>query len=125
MVKSIVSIIVSVAILLGAALYEHWFLSKTFNELNNMLDVVYEKLEDKQAVEDDILAVQKLWLNKKRALHIYIPHTEIKEIDLWIAECVTYTKYDKFEDAQAKVEVVRELCEQIPKTFLMRLENLF
>lgn len=125
MVKSIVSIAISVLIIVGAAAYERYCLTTTFNELHDMLDVVYEKLEEKTAVPDDILAVQKFWIEKKRSLHVYIPHTEIKELDLWISECVTYTVYEKFEDAQAKIEVVRELTEQIPRSFTVRIENLF
>ena len=86
---------------------------------------ISDKLENQTAVKDDVLSMQKLWIKKKQKLHIFIPHTEIKEIDLWISECVTYTQYKKYEDALAKCEVVKELCEQIPKSFEVKIQNLF
>ena len=89
------------------------------------METLYEKVDDKTAVEDDVYAVQKNWLDKKRYLHIFIPHNEIKEIDLWLAESVKLVRDEKWEDALSKIEVLRELAEQIPKTFAVTLENIF
>ena len=125
MVRCLISIIISLAIVIGGMFYENIFIRSTFDELNTMLDEVHLKLQEETAVADDILAVQKFWITKKKQLHALISHTEIKEVDLWISECVTYTKYKSFEDAEAKIEVVKELCEQIPKSYLLRFENIF
>lgn len=125
MVRCIVTIIVSAGLIIIGSFFENWYINDTFTEMHEMLDEVSKKLENKTAVTDDILAVQKFWIDKKEGLHVYIPHTEIKEVELWISECVTYAKYKKFDEAEAKLEVVTELCEQIPKTFLIRIENLF
>jgi hypothetical protein len=57
-------------------------------------------------------------------LHVFIPHTEIKEVDLWLSESVTLVQNKKWEDALSKVEVLRELAEQIPKTFTLKIENV-
>lgn len=125
MVKSIISIIVVSALIFLGATVENIYLENSFDDLIIMVDEISDKLENQTAVEDDVLSMQKLWIDKKQKLHVFIPHTEIKEIDLWISECVTYTKYKKYEDALAKCEVVKELCEQIPKTFSVKLQNLF
>ena len=77
------------------------------------------------ATEEDALAVQKNWLTHKEHMHVFIPHTEIKEIDLWLSETVSYVKSQNWEEARAKIEVLAELVEQIPHTFRFRLENLF
>lgn len=125
MVKSIISLLICSAIIFAGAIIENIYMKKSFNELIYMLDVVYEKFETEEATKEDVLAVQEFWHSKKTSMHAYIPHTELKELDLWISECVTYTKYQKYEDAQAKIEVVKELCEQIPKSFTFKFENVF
>lgn len=124
MVKSIMTMTLAFMIILFGALYEMDFVKRQFYELDEVLEAVYEKVNDKTAVEDDIYALQQNWLDKKKYLHIFIPHTEIKEIDLWIAESVKLVRDKKWEDAISKIEVLKELSEQIPVTFSIRLENI-
>ena len=125
MVKTFISTIVVALLLCCLAVYESDFSKRQFEELSVVLETLYEKVDDKTAVEDDVYAVQKNWLDKKRYLHIFIPHNEIKEIDLWLAESVKLVRDEKWEDALSKIEVLRELAEQIPKTFAVTLENIF
>ena len=125
MFKSILSVVIVTSLIVVGAMVEGIYLKNSFNDLITIVDEISDKLENQTAVKDDVLSMQKLWIKKKQKLHIFIPHTEIKEIDLWISECVTYTQYKKYEDALAKCEVVKELCEQIPKRFEVKIQNLF
>ncbi len=124
MVKSLISALCAISLLFIASYIEQNFINSTFTELKEKFIIVYNKIEDDIAVKEDILSVQKLWISKKTTLHIFIPHNEIKEIDLWIAETVTLVENGKKEDAISKIDVVIELMEQIPKTFSFRTENL-
>lgn len=124
MVKTIISIVVASLILTVGIIFENNFTQNEFMEFHQTLEVLYEKVNDKTAVEDDAYAVQNCWLNKKKYLHSFIPHTEIKEFDLWIAESVKLIRDKKWEDALSKVEVLLELAEQVPKTFKLSLENI-
>ena len=124
MVKTIVSMVLVSIILFGSALYESSFIKRQFVEFDSLLEVLYEKVENETAIEEDVLSVQKNWLEKKKYLHVFIPHTEIKEVDLWLSESVTLVQNKKWEDALSKVEVLRELAEQIPKTFTLKIENV-
>ena len=125
MVKTIVSMVCVGVIILSAALWEGYFIKNEFTEFHDVLEVLYDKVDDKTATQEDVYAVQKNWLNKKRYLHILIPHTEIKEVDLWLSEAVTLVRDKQWEDAISKVEVLLELTEQIPKTFSIAVENIF
>lgn len=124
MVKTIISIICAVLILTVGAFYEDHFVHKQFDDFHQVLDVLYEKIENLEATESDVLAVQDNWLIKKKNLHAFIPHTEIKEVDLWLSETVTLVKDEQWTDALSKVEVLKELAEQIPKTFEMSFQNI-
>ena len=117
---------IAVAVILTVgAIYETNFVKKQFTDFSVAIDCVYEKVDEKTATEDDVYALQKSWLEKKRYLHIFIPHNEIKEVDLWLAESIKLVRDEKWEDALSKMEVLKELAEQIPKTFKVSPENIF
>ena len=124
MVKSIVSILISACILLFGVVFENKYINQTFFDMHTAFCTVKVKIDDNTAKEDDVIAVQKLWLNKKKFLHAFIPHTEIKEVDLWLAETITLVRDKEWQDAVSKIEVLIELTEQVPETFKFSLGNL-
>ena len=97
-VASVTNICVA-AILVAGTLYETNFVRRQFDEFDAVLEVLYEKVDRETAVQDDVLAVQKSWIDKKKHLHIFISHNEIKEFDLWIAEAVTLVRDKEWKDA--------------------------
>lgn len=124
MVKTIISIICVTIILSVGAILENNFITRQFKEFNTVLCVLYEKVDDEVATQDDVYAVQKNWIEKKTYLHAFIPHNEIKEIELWLSEAVTLVRDKEWHDAISKIEVLKELSEQIPKAFKISWENL-
>ena len=124
MVKSILTAILTLLILFCFSIYEQRYINETFSEFKEIMVTVYKKVENDEARKDDALSAQTYWINKKEKLHIFIPHNEIKEIDLWLAESTTLIENNKKEDALSKLDVVIELIEQIPKTFSFRIENI-
>ncbi len=124
MVKTIISMTCVAVLLVVGAWYESNFVKRQFEEFHTVLSTLYEKIDDQTATEDDVYAVQKNWIEKKRFLHVFIPHNEIKEVDLWLAEAVTLVRDKEWSDAISKIEVLIELSEQIPKTFKILWENV-
>ncbi len=125
MLKTIITAVCVFLILLGGCIFEMNFIDRQFEEFSLVTSELYDKINDKTATSDDVYAVQNNWLNKKQYLHAFIPHNEIKEIDLWLAESATLVRDKKWEDALSKIEVLKELSEQIPKTFKVSLANVF
>ncbi|MBQ4097833.1 MAG: DUF4363 family protein [Clostridia bacterium] len=125
MVKTFISMLVISVMLLVGAYFESNFINKQFDEFHDVLSVLYVKVDEETAVMDDVYAVQNNWLDKKKWLHAFIPHNEIKEIDLWLSESATLVRDKEWSDAISKIEVLKELCEQIPKTFRISWENIF
>ena len=125
MIKSIFTTIIALSILFSASLLEGNYISKTFNTFYNFLEESEIKLEDKKATLQDLEILENFWLDKKRLLHVWIPHNDIKEIDLWIAECVAYVKAQNYTEAINKIKVLKLLARQIPNTFLLKFENIF
>ena len=113
-----------VILITAGAIYEIDFVQRQFKELGEITAVLYDKVAEESASEDDVLAVQKSWLEKKKYLHAFIPHNEIKEIDLWLSEAVSLVKNKEWHDAISKLQVLKDLAEEIPKTFVISIEHI-
>jgi len=124
MKKSIIVMSIVALVLIGGAIYETNFVQRQFQELHAVFSELYVKVDEETAVYDDVIAVQNNWLDKKKYLHAFIPHNEIKEIDLWLSESAILVRDEKWSDALSKIEVLKELAEQIPKTFAVTWENI-
>ena len=125
MIKNIISLLAVVSLLFIGMVFETGFLNKEFEEFNTVLEVLYDKVNNQTAEEADVYAVQKSWLDKKTKLHAFIPHNDIKEIDLWLSESATLVRDKEWHDAISKIEVLIELTEQIPQTYRLSLSNIF
>jgi flagellar motor component MotA len=124
MVKSIISMACVLAILILGAIFEGFFVANNFQDFSSEINCLYQKIDEQTALPNDVLAVQKSWVQKKKYLHVFIPHNEIKEVDLWLSEAVILVRDEEWSDALSKIEVLGELAEQIPKTFLIRIDNI-
>ena len=124
MVKAIVSALVGLTIIITASFLETSYLQKTFSEIKEPLKIIREKTESELTTEEEILSIQQSWFSKKEKLHMFIPHNEIKEVDLWLSEAVTLIKNKDYKEALYKIEVTINLIEQISKTFSFSIENI-
>ncbi len=124
MVKTLISTLIACALIVAGSLFEGDFVQRQFQELNDVLVVLYEKVENETATEADVLAMQDNWHDKKRFLHAFIPHNEIKEFDLWIGEAIIFVKNKEWSDALSKIQVLLDLSTQVPKTFIVSFDNI-
>ena len=125
MVKSIISMVIVAIILAVGVLYETTFIRGEFKELKDATDILYEKIDGKTANENDVYVLQTKWVEAKEKLHAFISHNEIKEFDLWIAETVKLVSAEMWDEALSKMEVIKELEEQVPKSFEFSFANVF
>ena len=80
--------------------------------------------EEENITVEEVKNMQKDWRDKKRFLHIFIPHNEIKEVELWISEAISFAEYENYEELTDKLKVLKDLSKEIPKTFLIRPDNI-
>ena len=125
MLKTIITIILSCAILIGGTIYEQTVVLKQFNDLASEVKTCIEMAETDTLATEDVLALQTNWEKKKKHLHAFLPHSEIKEIGLWISEAISYTEYCNEEELVDKLQVLYDLAVQIPENFKIRLNNIF
>ncbi len=124
MVKSLISVIISFLIVIFGGIFEQNFLSSSFSEMSDVFSSLDHDLKSHTATKSEALEAQLKWIEKKEYLHSFIPHNDIKEIDLWVAETVAYVTDGNYDEARKKTIVILELLEQTPKIYSLRIENI-
>ena len=125
MVKSFVSILISLLILTSTALFEWFFVEDEFRSFGEEIAYLSGKVEEETASAEDVRAVQLSWDERKSKLHIIIPHNDISRVDDYLAEALRLVGEKNFSLAQAKLEILVKICETVPATYHPFAENVF
>lgn len=125
MKKSILTAITAILLLFCCAFLENKTVNDTFNVFYDFLEQTELKIKRETITNEDARVLKDFWLEKKKILHIWIPHADIKEIDLWLGETLAFTENENYEEALTKIKVLKILAKQIPSTFSLRIENIF
>ena len=123
MVKNLITATIALGIVFSLCFLEASISTSAFSEMHTALTEVYQKALNETATEEDGKALKTLWQKQKTLLHVFIPHTDIREMDLWISEAIYYLSAQDYEEACGKLEVLIHSCENIPKTYDFSLEN--
>lgn len=125
MIRTTISVFIALAIIIGVCAFELKFVNESFLELREILCSLYEKAEQSTATHEDGIAVQRYWGEKKKNLHVWLPHTAIDTVDYQLSEALGYLYEGRYTDALPKIEVLIDMSENIPKTFKLLPENIF
>ena len=102
----------------------HEDLQKQFDEFKSSVAKCLDKANDNTLSADDINNLSTDWENKRKYLHVFIPHTEIKEIGLWLSEATAFAEFGNMEETADKLQVIYDLSKQIPDNFRIKIENI-
>ena len=125
MVKSLTTIGVAIALLLGLAVFEWFFLDKEFSDFGEELTILYDKAEKGTATQEDARVVQTRWERRRDRLHVWIPHNDISRMDEIMAETVQLIAEKAYTLALPKIEVLIHMSECLPGTYKPGIENVF
>ena len=125
MIRTIVSALLTLAIIIGASIFEIHYVQSTFELLHTELRTLKQKTELGEATYTDGLAIRSYWDTKKKKLHIWVPHSSLAEIDFQLDETIGFLYLGDYEGALPKIEVVLGLSENVPSGYALRLGNIF
>lgn len=123
--KSLITPFLLLLVIVGGGLLEQFSLHGSFDEFQAQLNAVQIKIERQQGTPEDIDRILEWWQKEKNVMHTYIPHTEIRDIDNWLVETRAYLQRGEIGSALAKLSVVQDIAESIPKTFEITPGNIF
>lgn len=125
MIKTVISIFISFFLLVGLGFYETQQVAKTFTLFESALRSLYDKTEAGRATYEDGTAVQRFWEEKKQFLQVWLPHTPLSEVDYQLYEAVGFLYVQDYKSALPKIEVLIGMCENIPHSYTLTIENIF
>lgn len=125
MIRTIASIAIALALIIGVSLFETWYVQTTFSHFHQMLCALQNKSELQIATYEDGTSLQKYWDEKKQWLHVWIPHTALQEIDFQLDEAVGFLYVDDYNGALPKISVLLGLSEHIPHSYTYGVGNIF
>ena len=125
MVKTIVSIAVTLALLSAVTITEALFVQGQFDRFGTAIESLQQKVEERTATEQDGRAVQALWDGEKKKLHVMLPHGDISYVDYWLSEAVGCIATKQYDEAQSKLTVLADICRQLPESYGITFGNIF
>ncbi len=125
MVKSLLAIAVAASLLLGAGLFEWFYVNDLFGDFGGELNALCLKAEDGTASGEDAKAVQASWERRKEELHVWIPHNDVRLIDDYLSETVGLISRGETSLALAKLSILIHLTECLPDTYKPGIANIF
>lgn len=125
MVKSIAYTIVAIILCTCFFVWTDSYIKKQFGQFYVAVDALYDKVEEGDATREDAYAVRDNWTDKKKKLHVFIPHNDISYIDYWLNEACGLIYTDDFDLALGKLEVLKELAKSLPDSYTVSFENVF
>ena len=125
MIRTIASIFITLALILSASIFEINYVNHVFDHFTAALEALYQKTESRTVTYEDGVALQTYWEEKKKMLHVWLPHTALQEISYQLDETVGYIYVKDYQSALPKVEVLLGLSENIPHSYSFNLQNVF
>ena len=120
MIRTIVSIFITLALIIGISLYDICYVQTTFETFHRALRYLKQKTESGNVS----YAVRELWDEKKLIMHVWIPHTPLQEIDYQLDEAIGFLYVEEYTDALPKIEVLLGLSENVPRGYTFHIGNI-
>lgn len=125
MIRSLSAIFVVCVLLAGAAIFEHFYVSKAFEDFSAELTSLYEKADAQTANHEDARAVQTAWEARKERLQIFLPHNDVARVDNYLAETVRLVAEENYAPALPKLEALMHLAQTFPNAYRPTPANIF
>ena len=125
MVKTFVSILVALALVLGVSAYEFYSVEHAFDTFRTALISLYKKTEREEASHEDGVVVREVWQKQRRTLNFWLPHTELETIDYQLNEALGYLYTGGYPDALPKLELLIDFTQTLPQMYQVTFETIF
>lgn len=125
MIRTIVSVFITLILILGLSFFEVHYVNTVFGFFHETLEALYQKAESGTATYEDGTAVRTYWDKKRERLHVWLPHTALQEVDYQLNEAIGYLYVKDYQNAVPKIEVLLTLAKTIPDSYSLGVENIF
>lgn len=124
MTKLIISIVVSLAILLGFGIFEAVLIESRFTDLNKEIAALIPKAQEEKISVSDFDPTFKKWEELRHVSELFLTHADIHEVNMRMRECMACIENKDYNAANVQLSVLTELTEYIPRNVAPALRNI-
>lgn len=125
MIKTLLSILITLAVIFGMTAWEIAYVEQVFVCFHNALCALHQKTEHGIATYEDGTAIRAYWESKKDVLYVWLPHAMLWEVDYQLSEAIGFLYESDSQSALPKIEILINLSENIPESYRLKLGNIF
>lgn len=125
--RSILIIIITLALILGAGYYTISEVSQSSDLLLSRSDLIRTDIENENwdIAWDNLKKFKTIWNDVKSVWTVLVNHTEIDNIDMALAKIEQYIKTKEKGLALGEISSLRLLLKHVPAKERVTLENIF
>ena len=125
MTKSIWAGVVALVIVVACGVVEVAVLTDGYNSLAESCQEMIAKAEDETITEDEFENFANKWLELREQSELLLPHNDVYELNLRVAEARSYVKSQDYKQLHAQLTVVSELLDYIPHLMQPSFKHIF
>lgn len=112
--KNIVAGLVALILILVCGITEFVVVSGKYNDMTEQCKAIINKVENGENALKEYENFSQKWEELKTLSELLLPHSDIYELNLRIAEAYGYIKNDAIDDALTQLNVIKVLLEYVP-----------
>ena len=128
MKKEIIIVSIIVFLVVAVDIFTQNYTKATIGEVSNELNAINERIdkeENKNAAKEEINNVVEKWNESKQKLEIYIEHTELEKLEMYMLDARSYIEKEEYNMAYQALETCEFVANHIMEKYSLSLENLF
>lgn len=122
--REIIAVILIVCLILTFNYFEESIMNNAFEELTLSCEIVNSEINNFNTAYDLAVLAKDNWEKNKLILYKFIPHDDIKEIDIHFVNLITYIEFNNIAYAKLEINSICELAKDIPNNYYFLLENI-
>ncbi|MCM1043414.1 MAG: DUF4363 family protein [Corallococcus sp.] len=122
--KNMVAALVALIIVLGCGIAEVVVLNNRYQGLEQTCDILLSACEAETLTEEQFEEFQKEWLDLRETSELLLPHIDVYELNLRVAETDSYVKAKDYKSAHAQLSIVDELLRYIPHLMIPDFKHI-
>lgn len=114
MVKTIITGLVVLLLIVTCGVLEVVFISRDYNQLHQQCVEIMEYTEKEEVTEKQFQKFRKDWEKLRETSEIFLPHLDVYELNLRFAEAEAYVKNQDYDALNAQLSIIEELLSYVP-----------
>jgi hypothetical protein len=122
--KSIISGAIALILVISCGIVEVVILQNRYKYLQNEVKGLIIEVENETLTTETYQNFQQKWLKLRESSELLLPHLDVYELNLRVAETQAYVTRQEWTSAYAQLAIISELLEYIPHLMIPNIKHI-